>query len=380
MKKILFVIDKLKEGGAEKILLNTVRSLDKKKYDITVVAIFDGGKYVEEIKRYCKYIYIYPEYIKGNMLEGVANSFKYRKAKYTLQRTNLTKLYKDNIKEKYDVEVAFLEGYSAIFLAQSANRKSKKIVWIHTDVNKNYWSEKYFKYLNEKDVYSRFNQIVCVSKSVQKSFVDRFKIKDNVSVKYNIIDENLINRYAEEMVDENWLSEEFRICSIGRLEEEKNYKMLFKIHKKLIEEGFKYKLILIGDGSQRDELQNFLYDHKLEKTVELLGFKDNPYKYLKKSDLFVCSSLVEGFSTVVTEAIILGVPVVTTNCAGMEEQLGDSKYGIITENNEQSLYRGVRKILQSKEIYDLYKQRVKERSKSFTLAKRVREIERILDE
>ena len=76
-----------------------------------------------------------------------------------------------------------------------------------------------------------------------------------------------------------------------------------------------------------------------------MGYKENPYKYLAKCDLFVCSSYSEGFSTAVTEALILGIPVVTTYVSGMTELLGDNEYGIITSNDEISLYEAIKLLI-----------------------------------
>ena len=95
----------------------------------------------------------------------------------------------------------------------------------------------------------------------------------------------------------------------------------------------------------KDTYQKFIDDNKLNDCVELTGFIDNPYPLLKKADLFVCSSLTEGFSTVVSEAIFLGTPVLTTDCAGMKDILGDSEFGLIVENNENGLYEGLKQLL-----------------------------------
>ena len=100
---------------------------------------------------------------------------------------------------------------------------------------------------------------------------------------------------------------------------------------------------------------------------------------MKKADLFVCSSIAEGFSTVVSEAIILDIPIVTTNCSGMKEMLGDNnEYGIVTENNEEALYNGIKKILDDKELYNQYKEKVKLRKSMFDLKNIINEIEKLL--
>ena len=75
------------------------------------------------------------------------------------------------------------------------------------------------------------------------------------------------------------------------------------------------------------------------------GFRDNPYCLMGTADLLVCSSVFEGFSTFITEGLILGKPIVTTDVSGMRELLGDSEYGLITANDDEAFYEGVKRML-----------------------------------
>lgn len=376
-KKILFVIDILKGGGAEKVLVDTVKYLDKDKFDITVLSVFDGGKYVGEIKKYAKYKFIFPQYKSSNIINRISNSIKYRIAKFRLSSMNPSILYKKVIDEKYDYEVSFLEGYSVSIVNGSTNKESYKIAWIHTDLIKNPWSQNYYKYKSEKNIYRCFNKIICVSEDVKKSFVEKFDIKENVEVRYNVINEKIILDRSKEDIDDINISNKFKIISIGRLSKEKGYIRLLEVHNKLLGDGFAYELWIIGEGEQKNEIKQYIIDNKLNESVKLLGFKSNPYKYLRKCDLFVCSSVTEGFSTVATEATILGIPIVTTDCAGMNEILGNSEYGLITENSIDGLYEGLKKILEDKNLYMYYKNQAKERSSYFKLEQRIKEIEKL---
>ena len=101
----------------------------------------------------------------------------------------------------------------------------------------------------------------------------------------------------------------------------------------------------MGNGELRASLEEQRERLGLNSYVTFLGYNPNPYKFVKNADLFVCSSLHEGFSTAVTESLIVGTPVITTLCSGMTELLGDNEYGVITENNEQSLFDGLVNIL-----------------------------------
>jgi glycosyltransferase involved in cell wall biosynthesis len=253
MIKILFLIHTLRGGGAEKALVQLVNAMDKTKFDITVMTVLNTGKYIKELDSHIKYKYMFKEIIDTNTMNK--NSFIQR-LKYiklllyynVFWRLNVTEyLYKKYIKEKYDVEVSFLEGISAKIISSSNNRNSKKICWIHTDLTKNKNTKKYFRNRkSEINCYSKFNEIVCVSENVKKCFLKELGIKDNEStiVRHNPLDIDTIIKNSNEDYDR--ISKDIRIddakviCTVGRLETLKGYDKLLKVHKRLIENGVKH--------------------------------------------------------------------------------------------------------------------------------------------
>ena len=173
--------------------------------------------------------------------------------------------------------------------------------------------------------------------------------------------------------------DELNIISVGRLIEQKAYTRLLRIHKKLLDSGLKHNLYIVGEGHQKQILQNYIDENNLKTTAHLLGLKKNPWRYVSKSDLFVCSSLKEGFSTAVTEALVLGIPVITTLCSGMNEMLNNGEFGVIVDNNEDALYEGMYKLLSDKNLLNHYKNKAVERSKHFELNTTVQAVEHMLD-
>ncbi|MPN57198.1 N-acetylgalactosamine-N,N'-diacetylbacillosaminyl-diphospho-undecaprenol 4-alpha-N-acetylgalactosaminyltransferase [bioreactor metagenome] len=118
----------------------------------------------------------------------------------------------------------------------------------------------------------------------------------------------------------------------------------------------------------------------VESTFKLLGFHKNPYKFVSKSDLYVCSSFREGFSTAVTEALVLGIPVVSTNCSGANELLGENnEFGIVTENSTEGLYEGIREMLRNPAKLSHYKMQAKARGALFSKEKTVKAVENLFD-
>ena len=374
MKKLLIVAPSLAIGGMEKVLINLVNCLSKEKYDITIKTIYDNFEMAGNLNSNIKYSSFY----RSSKIKKF-DYIKVRAYTFMLKKFSPKILYKLLVKEKYDTEIAFFRGASIKIISGSNNNNSNKIAWVHNDFTK---CTGIFDWFNNeektKDAYKKFNKIVCVSQYAKEKFIERMGIKENVIVRYNINLTDDIKNKAEEKIEEKFNKHTFKVCTVGRLVEAKGYDRLLKIHKRLMDEELKHDLIIVGDGPDREKLTKYINDNNLNNSVYLLGSKSNPYKYIKDSDLFVCSSRWEGFSTVISEAVILEKPVLTTRVSGTGELFLDNKYGLITENNEKSLYEGLKEILRNKELYIYYKEKVKERSSFFEQKVLVKEIENIL--
>lgn len=394
-KKILFLIHTLQVGGAEKILVNLVNKLDKNKYDITVMTVINTGAFRNELDKNIRYKTIFDiKFLNkdkkqnknnesGNLFDKTSKIKKLMAMVYQFfwRHVNCEKIYKKYIADSYDVEIAFLEGISAKIIANSTNKKSKKIAWIHVDLINEKKTEKFFKDREEeKFTYKKFDNIVAVSEHVKEQVINKFNIsEEKLIVKYNPIDKEYIEKLSNEKVDDI-TKKKFTICTIGRLSVQKGYDRLLKVVKKLNEDKLDFDLWIIGVGAEESKLKQYIVENNLAN-VKLLGYKKNPYKYIRESDLFVCSSRAEGFSTVVSEAIILEKPIVTTECSGMKEMLGkNNEYGIVTQNDEESLYLGIKEIILNKDKYNYYKNKVKERKEIFNLQKSIESIEKLIGE
>lgn len=391
MKKLLFVVHTLQVGGAERVLLNLLKNLDKKKYDITVLAIVNDGVYIENLKEITgiKYKYLFNAFFKKTRENKNAKLYKLSKMIMNiiwkiyilLIKYFPSKMYKKAIKEKYDVEIAFLEGKISKFVANSTNIDSKKIAWIHTDIN-NVIGINIFKNIDEEiETYSKFDKIVCVSEEVKKRFVEKLNITENICVQMNPIDSKEICKRAKEPITKKLNTKGFVLCSVGRLVKEKGFDRLLEVHKKLIDEGIQHSLWIVGEGNERTKLENYIKDKKLDKTVNLIGYTNNPYKYVKNSDVFVCSSRIEGLSSALIEATILEKAIVTTNCPGTKEILGqDGQSAIIVENTTEGIYNGIKTILTDIKLKEKLDENIKTRSKLLDINNIIEQIEKIIDD
>lgn len=391
MKKILFVVHTMQMGGAEKVMLNLLKKINKQKYSVTILALVNDGTYVEQLKEIegIKYKYLFNAYFK--------KSRNNKQSKYYKISNNIMKLiwkyyilgikyfpkqlYKKVIKEKYDIEVAFLEGKVSKFIANSYNQESKKIAWIHTDIN-NVTKNQVFKNIEEeKKTYKSFDKIICVSEEVKKRFTEKTGITNNLYVQVNPINTEEILEKAKEDITDKLNNNGIIVSTVGRLVKEKGYDRLLKVHNKLIKEGIKHTLWIIGDGEERKKLEAYIKENNLSHTVNLVGYTDNPYKYVQKSDIFVCSSRIEGLSSALIEATVLEKPIVTTKCPGIKEILGeDGQTAIIVPNTESGLYRGLKTILKDENLRNKLSQNIKNRSNIFNIDNVILQIENILDE
>lgn len=369
-KKILFLIESFAGGGVEKVFIDLINNIDISKYDITVMSIWDYGVRKKELRKDVKYKSIFPN-IKG--ISRVFHKF--------VEKSDGRLLYKFGIREKYDIEIAFIEGRATKIIGASTNPNSKKIAWVHVDLSKGHWTNKVFKnsILLERECYKKFDDVVCVSNSVKEGFKNLFGNDfKNIHVKYNpIIDSEIIKKSEEELTDIVKPKDKKLLVTSGRLNSQKGFDNLLEVCNKLNKDELEYELWILGEGWGRPQLEDLINKYNL-KNVKLLGFKENPYKYIKQGDLFVCSSRNEGFSLVVAEAMILGLPVISTNCSGPNELLNFGEYGLMVDNNELSLYIGLKNLLNDVSKLQYYKEKSRERLDFFNFKYRIEDIENLI--
>lgn len=362
--KLLFVINSLRAGGAEKVMVNLVNNLDQKKYDITVFTLFAGGVNKQFLRPGVKVIEHYRKAPKGFV--------------YICKLFSPKMLYKHFIKEEYDMVIPYLQGICTRIVA-GAPAGVKKIAWIHSFMKNRHHNH----FRSEKEMarlYRSYDKVACVSEYWCTKVKEETGVGDKAIVVYNTHDVHGIMQMAKQPVEEMENLGELKIVAIGTLYYIKGYDRLLRCLKKLRDEGQRFHMYFVGDGEQRGELEQYVSENEMSDFVTFYGYQKNPYQYLSKADLFVCSSISEGFSGTVSEATILGIPTLTTRCSGMDEILGkNNEYGIIVENNEDALYEGLKDLMINREKLALYKEMVKDRSSFFSSESTVRCVEKLID-
>ena len=361
MTNILFFIDTLSGGGAEKVLRTMVNNMDQRKFAITVQTL-------EEVDPH--------EHLVPGIRYKAINRCKTAWSKKLFHLwirlcAELKWLYPLYIKDDYDIEAAYLECGPTKILAGSTNKKALKLAWVHCDLMKKEGIAEQTQKMKEH--YSAYDKVVCVSENVKDSFVSLFGLEPEAVVLYNVNDE-------EEILEKTRAFDIRRgdaptMVAVGRLTKQKGFDRLINACAMLKQEGYSFQLRILGDGPERQSLEEQIRKNHLEDQVHLMGFQTNPYPYMQTADLVVCSSRYEGFSTVVTESLILGKPVVTTPCSGMRELLGDSQYGLITEDSVEGIYSGMKKMLENPGLREFYAQAAIQRGEAFSKAERIAQTE-----
>ena len=369
--KILFVLSSLAMGGIERAQVDLANALYEKGYDITIMIYEPIYDLVDELNPNIRLIYKYNPHRIMKKIPYIRHKF-YDDGMWE-RRASAKRLYKYFIgKEKFDVEIAFRQGLATKIISGSTNKKSTKLAWVHCDFK--FVKEIYDKFKDParaRKAYASFDNIICVSKQAKDSFIEVFGYKDKAKTIYNLLPIEKILKKSEEIT--LLKKRKTTICSVGRLMGEKGHARLLNVIERLNADGLDIDCWLIGEGAGRANLENIIEEKKLTN-VTLLGKQNNPYKYMKQADLYICSSYHEGYNLTVAEALILGVPVLSTKCTGPCEILEGGEYGMLVENSEDGLYAGIKELLQDENKLITYKNKAKKRIVFFETEKIIKEI------
>lgn len=339
MIKILFFIEKFAYkgsiGGAEKVLLNLVNHMDPKTFDITVETLYPES-FAGLLNENVKYKYCYPYKTKlTNLIYRI--------------EAELGLTYPLHVKDDYDIEVAFLEFDSTKVIAASTNMCARKVAWVHCDFNIAITNKESFVKKVRRQ-YANYDYIVFVSRQCERSFIRLFGNGYKTVVLPNVIDNREIINKSMDKLPDGVKKTKTTLCTVGRFSPPKNHFRLLRACRKLLDEGFDFELWLIGDGELRNEIETTIEDLDMKDNVKLYGFQSNPYPFMKVADLLVCSSDYEGYSTFVSEGVILERPIITTDCSGMQEILKGYDMGMIVDNDDHAFTDGLRLLIREQRV------------------------------
>lgn len=374
MKHILFFIESLSGGGAEKVLVTLLKHLDYSKYEVTLMPLVDTGVLRDDLDKTT--LHYTPVLHEGKTSwQRIRNKIKYKLIYYYLPCKFVNRWI---IPQKgIDLYIAFTEGFSTKLLSYTPK---KKIAWVHADLKTDPWtlnSHIYKNLLEEQQAYNRFDKVVCVSKSVEQVMKEHYGLNQTMTI-YNPIDTEDIFQKAKQTIEIE-IPSSFNIVSVGRLVSQKGYDQLIPIIGRLRHEGKDVQLYIIGEGGERKLLESVINEEGLQNYVHLMGFLKNPYSLMSKMDLFVCSSRAEGYSLVIAEAMVLGLPVISTDCAGPNELLENDKSGALCDTYYQ-LEERIEEAIDNKDYISQLKEKTKKRKVFYGISRTMTQVDSLLYE
>lgn len=370
-KRILFFIESFAGGGAERVLYSLVRNIDRSRFDVSILVMSDTGAQRDNFHALGVNII--------NAIDtgcGLLDKIKYKLVYNYLPARFACKWMLHGVSA--DTYVAFVEGYCTKIFSTLPPKK-RKLAWVHIDLKTFPWTLKKRIFDNleaEIKAYQTFNQVVGVSESVAEVMRQHYGIEDTLSI-YNIVDENRIQSLGKEAHTVAVQSDTFNIVTTGRLTVQKGYDRLISLFRRIVNRHPKAKLYVIGEGEERPVLEQQIEELGLKDNVILTGFMQNPYALMKQMDLFVCSSLAEGYSLVIAEAITLGLPIISTNCAGPCDLLDNGKYGELC-NSYEELEMALLCVIENSHELESLRNKSAERKSFFDSRSIMKQIEAIL--
>ena len=345
MKNIVFFVESMHCGGAERSLLSLLNNLDPTRYNIDLLVINKGGEFE-------KFIPDFVNYKSTNTKFGLFGKIKYNLYRKTLSKRHnaqfFWKAFSSDIppyKEAYDLAIAWGQGFATYFTAEKINAK-RKLAWVNIDYEKAGYIESH-----DKKIYSKFDKVVGVSEFVKDS-MQKFLPSDQVIAIRNIIDIDDVSTRGNDIVSDQFDPSKINIVSIGRLAKQKAFENSVLAAKILKERNVNFCWYVIGEGAERPMLENLIKENELESQFVLLGFRDNPYPYVNMGDIYVQTSAFEGLGRTLIEASILCKPIVTTNFPTAFGILRPNETGIITEMDAASVAEGILKLIDNPDLKD----------------------------
>lgn len=338
MKKILIITPSFSHGGTNRSLINMLGMLNNKDLNIEIFSMAHTGPYKEIFQKYN----LLPEnkfLTTFNSFKTITKSEKFhmrlvrffiRLYEKVILQDDLKRIYKkagDKLsKRNYDIVISFQEGKStefALFI-----KSPKHIAWVRCN---------YLKYIeiaerDETNIYDKYDNIVAVSNYTAKILKSCFpQLEERICAIHNLINYKKIIEQSKQSVDDNQFKiQPFTIVSIGRMDPVKRFDSIPEMAAKLKKAGIPFAWYIIGDGAgEKEKIRTKIAEYNLSDCVILLGEKNNPYPYIKKSSVLVCPSLSEACPNVVNEARILHIPVISADFPSATEFINNGTNGFV---------------------------------------------------
>ena len=366
----------LPSGGAEKVLIDILRNFDYSTYEVTLLLKYRQGVYLMDI----------PSEVRFKTMFGPSNIWIERWHRL-LRIFHCYHFYHSIVHKlvllftlrglKFDTIVSFMEGEAVRLHSYIMDKATNNVSWVHIDLKTKHWTQVFFKNDNQENtIYEKMDKIVFVSQEAKKKFLELFNVNsEKCKVQYNLIDTTTIQKLANSM---SVKKDKLTVCMVGRLNPQKRYERALHVVKRLKEDGLDFVLWILGEGNLENQLRTLIGELEIEDCVQLKGFVKPSYAYMKSADIYWNTSDAEGYPLVVCEALCLGLPVVATSICGTKEILGNGRYGCLTLEDEDDIYKKIKEMMLSEHLRQEYATKALEGASCFDTQKVMNEIYQIL--
>lgn len=351
------MIDSLGCGGAERSLVSLLPKLDHNRVQIHLMIVGRGGVFeqylpdgitITSFPEHAGEIEVFFKASQGffSLKTRLFNLLSIRRHRAEIYWSVMSASY-PALMTCYDVAVAYHQGFPTYYVAEKV-KAAKKIAWINTDMCKAGYRQNY-----NRSYYDRYERIVAVSDILRERLCSQgYVVADKVSTIYDINDAYLIRKMAKE---DTFIapsdSSVLRLATVGRMVPIKNYTLAVETAKKLKQRGIRFLWTMVGDGPDRSKVEKLIRRYALEQEISLVGLRPNPYPYIAQCDIYVNTSLFEGFGLTLTEARILHKPIVTTNFSVVNDQISDGVNGLIVEPKAEALAEAIIRLFNDRQLY-----------------------------
>jgi glycosyltransferase involved in cell wall biosynthesis len=299
-KRIIFIIHALYSGGAQRVVVNVLNSINRDKFEIHLIVLK----------------------AEGIMLGDIASDVII----HDLKNSSIRKVFFSFLKKIYSIKphivfsgIGHINGLLSPFIPILSRLISNKVYWVarETSIASLYIqhdsNSRLYAFLY-RHFYSNFNQIICQSLYMKKDLIKSFHLpQEKMVVINNPVDINKVERLSLDPMSRNFDAHKINLVAVGALREEKRFDLLLEAFALL---GKNYRLIIVGEGERESSLKTLCFNLGIEAQVSFEGQQSNPYKYMKNADILVLSSAFEGFPNVLLEANACGTPVIAFNAPG----------------------------------------------------------------
>ena len=348
------MMDSLTCGGAEKSLISLLPLLDYGKVDVDLMLVKRGGVFESYVPESVNIVTLSQPSGLLFMLGRLSYSLKIRLYKLLGKKEHLAETFWKCIgwtlnpmiqKYQYDYAFAYQQGFPTYYVANKVSAK-KKYSWVNADIMKAGYNVEF-----NAGMYDKYDKVVGVSDAESSDLFSQGYVRDKSKIVtiYDILNPTLIR----EMSKKPGFTVPFdgiRLVTTGRMTYAKGYDLAVKAADELRKRGYKFRWSFVGDGDKRSEIEKMIEERHLEDYVELLGEKPNPYPYMAAADIYVQTSVFEGFGLTVTEARILGKAEVCTNFPCAYNQITDGENGLICEMTPEDIANKIEMLIVDKEL------------------------------